>query len=522
MKPSPLRLLVCPLALSCLFFLAPDARSADPYREKWRPQFHFTPPKNWINDPNGMVYFDGEYHLFYQFNPLGDKWGHMSWGHAVSTDLVHWQHLPVALREQNEVMIFSGSAVVDEKNTSGLGKDGKPPLVAIYTGHHTDKPLQHQNLAYSNDRGRTWTKFAGNPVLDIKEKDFRDPKVIWHEPSKRWVMAVAWPLARKVRFYASPNLKSWTHLSDFGPAGSVAGVWECPDLFPLTMEGKKKWVLLVNVNSGAPAGGSGCQYFVGDFDGTTFARDASSSKSKTGRQRDRALWLDHGPDFYAAATWTGVPPRDGRRLMLAWMSNWQYANDVPTSPWRGAMTIPRQLILRDGGDGIRLIQKPVTELTKLRGPLHHFQGGGIEEANAWTKRGGLPCFPLEMAIEFAPATKGVAGVKFFKGEKEETVIAVDRDRGRISIDRTRSGNVAFHTKFPGTSSAPIAQANGRIKLHLFIDACSVEVFANDGEQVLTSLVFPSQTSRDLELFGPKGATISVLDVWRLASCWKEK
>src|SRR5687767_2065816 len=235
-----------------------NARSAELYREPWRPQFHFTAATNWMNDPNGMVFYDGEYHLFYQYNPFGDKWGHMSWGHAVSRDLVRWEHLPIALYEENDVMIFSGSAVVDWKNTTGFGKDDKPPLVAIYTGHYTKKPLQNQHIAYSNDRGRTWTKHAGNPVLDIGDKDFRDPKVMWHEGTKRWVMTVAWPTHRKVRFYASPNLKEWTHLSDFGPAGSTSGIWECPDLFPLGT----KWVLIVNVGSGAPAGGSGCQYFI--------------------------------------------------------------------------------------------------------------------------------------------------------------------------------------------------------------------------------------------------------------------
>jgi fructan beta-fructosidase len=498
------------------------AHSGEPYREPWRPQFHFTPAKNWMNDPNGLVYFDGEYHLFYQYNPFGDKWGHMSWGHAVSRDLVHWEHLPVALREENDIMIFSGSAVVDWKNTSGFGKDGKPPLVAIYTGHYTKKPLQNQHLAYSNDRGRTWTKYAGNPVLDIKERDFRDPKVIWHQPSKRWVMAAAWPVQRKVRFYASPDLKSWTHQSDFGPAGSVEGIWECPDLFPLTTGEKMKWVLIVNVNPGAPAGGSGCQYFVGDFDGKTFLLDPSYPKKKVDPKSEPALWLDYGPDCYAEVTWSDIPARDGRRIALGWMSNWQYANDVPTSPWRNAMTIPRELRLRSTTEGVRLVQKPLTELDKLRGPLRQFKGGTIEEANAWIKRSGLESGPMEMVIELALAVKGAAGVRLFKGEKEETVVALNSEQGRLTIDRTRSGNVAFHAKFPGVASVPIAKDDGRTKLHLFVDACSVEVFVNDGETVLTSLVFPSKVSRAVELFGSKGETVSTFDVWSLASCWKAK
>jgi fructan beta-fructosidase len=500
---------------------APDSVCGQAYRERWRPQLHFSPAKNWTNDPNGMVYYDGEYHLFYQFNPFGDKWGHMSWGHAVSPDLVHWQHLPVALPEDKNVMIFSGSAVVDWKNSSGFGKDGKPPLVAIYTGHYTDRPLQNQHIAYSNDSGRTWTKYGGNPVLDIKEKDFRDPKVFWHAATNHWVMVVAWPVQRKVRFYDSVDLKSWNHLSDFGPAGSVEGVWECPDLFPLATGEKTKWVLIVNTSSGAPAGGSGCQYFVGDFDGRSFASDSSPPKERSSQKSEPALWLDHGPDCYAAVTWSDVPPRDGRRLALGWMSNWQYANDVPTSPWRGAMTMPRELRLQSTADGLRLIQRPVKEFEKLRGTLRRFMGGTVEEANAWIKRNGINGAPLEMVLEFAPASKGVAGLKLFKSAKAETVLSIDRGRGRISIDRTRSGDVGFHPKFSGVSAVPLSKPDGRVRLHVFLDACSIEVFVNDGEQVLTCLVFPSEESRALEFFGPdESPVVSALDVWPLTSCWK--
>lgn len=312
---------------------APSALPAsNTYEEPWRPQFHFSPEKNWMNDPNGMVFFDGEYHLFYQYNPFGNKWGHMSWGHTVSRDLVHWEHLALAIPETNAVMAFSGSAVVDTLNTSGFGSPGKPPLVAIYTGHHTDRPLQNQFIAYSTDRGRSWTPYPGNPVLDIGAADFRDPKVFWHEPSGRWIMVVSWPVERKVRFYASPNLKEWSHLSDFGPAGSTTGIWECPDLFPLQVEdgekGEESWVLVVNVGSGAPAGGSGCQYFVGDFDGTRFTRSSSPGRRSAGPP----LWADFGRDFYAAVSWSDVPKRDGRRLWLGWMSNWEYAQDVPHRP----------------------------------------------------------------------------------------------------------------------------------------------------------------------------------------------
>lgn len=499
------------------------ATAAEPYCEPWRPQFHFTPPKNWMNDPNGMVYYDGEYHLFYQYNPEGDKWGHMSWGHAVSKDLLHWEQLPVALQEENDVMIFSGSVVVDWTNTSGFGQDDEPPLVALYTGHHTQKPHQEQHLAYSTDRGRTWTKFAGNPVLDIGEKDFRDPKVIWHTPSGRWVMAVAWPVNRQIRFYGSPDLKSWTHLSDFGPAGSVEGIWECPDLFPMEVEGETKWVLVVNVGSGAPAGGSGCQYFVGDFDGEAFTVDPSHNKDEPGQNLGPALWLDHGPDFYAAVTWSDVPAHDGRRIALGWMSNWQYANDVPTTPWRSAMTVPRELSLVPTKAGPRLTSAPLRELSNARGPAQRFGGGTAAEATAWAKKAGLRSGPLDLTVTFAPAARGNAGVKLFVGENEETVVSVDRDKGLAVIERTRSGAVGFSPKFGGFATAPLADPAGKVTLRILLDECSVEVFVNGGAEALTALVFPSGDSRAVELFASsEGPTVSGIEIWPIASCWNAK
>ena len=266
-------------ALVLVVLVMPQFTAAQPeatYTERYRPQYHFTPAVNWMNDPNGMVYYNGEYHLFYQYNPFGDTWGHMSWGHAVSRDLVHWEHLPVALAEEDGVMIFSGSAVVDWNNTSGFGEEGRPPLVAVYTGHHTSGERQDQRIAYSTDSGRTWTKYEGNPVLDRAMKDFRDPKVFWYEPDEKWVMVLARPHEHKVQLYSSPDLKSWTHLSDFGPAGAVNGIWECPDLFELPVDGdpgNTKWVLVVNLNPGGPAGGSAGQYFVGHFDGERFTAD---------------------------------------------------------------------------------------------------------------------------------------------------------------------------------------------------------------------------------------------------------
>ncbi len=488
--------------------------------EPFRPLYHFTPAKNWMNDPNGMVFHDGEWHLFYQYNPHGDKWGHMSWGHAVSRDLMQWEHLPLALAEENGVMIFSGSAVVDWKNTSGFGKNGKPPLVAIYTGHYTKKPLQNQHLAYSNDKGRTWTKFTGNPVLDVRMADFRDPKVFWHESSARWVMTVALAKESKVHFYTSPDLKQWKYVGEFGGVGAMGGLWECPDLFPLPIEGGgTKWVLIVNINPGGPAGGSGCQYFVGDFDGKKFTLDASFPKGK-----DAALWADFGSDFYAAVSWSDIPKRDGRRLWLGWMSNWQYANDVPTAPWRSAMSIPRELILHKTPDGLRLVQQPVRELKKLRGKTHRLTKTTLPEANAWLQRqkfgGGL----LEILAEFeAIPVTGEFGLRLITGADEATVIRCDVARQRLTLDRTRSGRVDFHPQFSGAHEAPLRLTDGRLRLHLFLDTSSLEVFAADGETVLTDLILPATGDRRLELFSQNNAAspnLRSLQIWELRSAWR--
>lgn len=495
------------------------------YMEPFRPQYHFTPEKNWMNDPNGMVFYEGEYHLFYQYNPAGDKWGHMSWGHAVSPDMVHWTHLPLALAEADNVMIFSGSAVVDWKNSSGFGKDGRPPLVAVYTGFRTTDRVQFQCIAYSNDKGRTWTKYSGNPVIDINSMDFRDPKVQWHDATRRWIMTVSLSAEHKVRFYGSDNLKAWTLLSEFGPAGATGGVWECPDLFELPLPGTndKRWVLVVNMNPGSVAGGSGGQYFIGRFDGTQFVADRDSLiPPRPGRSAsESAHWFDYGPDYYAAVSWSDVPASDGRRLWLGWMSNWEYGGDVPTSPWRSAMSIPREVGLSRTAEGIRLVQKPAREMESLRDRHFAFKSGDVSEANAWLKERHVQGDQLELMVEFAPRSSGTEGVKVLTSDTEATVIGVDRQRGRAFVDRTHSGNVTFHQKFSGVYDAPLAVHDGRVKLHLFVDASSVEVFVNDGERVFTSLVYPSAASRGVELFGSMtSARITSLNVWTLKSIWK--
>ena len=492
--------------------------SATDYTERYRPQYHFTPAQNWMNDPNGLVYLDGEYHLFYQYNPFGDTWGHMSWGHAVSRDLARWKELPVALPEADSVMIFSGSAVVDWNNTSGFGKDGRPPLVAIYTGHHTDQPLQDQRIAYSNDNGRTWTKYEGNPVLDRGLKDFRDPKVFWYEPDEKWVMILALPLEHKVQLYASEDLKAWTHLSDFGPAGATGGIWECPDLFELPVDGdpdSTRWVLQVDLNPGHIAGGSGGQYFIGQFDGTTFTPNAPVAEGD-----EHARWIDYGADYYAAVSWSDVPETEGERLMVAWMSNWLYAGDLPTAPWRSAQSLPRRVKLQTLGSEIQLVQQPAHGLESLRRTQHHVGNLEVAEGTLSLAEQGIQGKALEIIAEFEVGDAGVFGLKVRTGEDEETLVGYDVAAGEVFVDRTQSGDVSFHPEFAARHAAPLPAKDGRVRLHVFVDWSSVEVFASDGQVTITDRIFPSPESDGVALFAEGGtARLVSLDVWEMASSW---
>jgi fructan beta-fructosidase len=488
------------------------------YREPYRPQFHFTPPRNWINDPNGLVYHDGEYHLFYQHNPFGDQWGHMSWGHAVSEDLVHWQHLPVALKEENDVMIFSGSAVSDLNNTSGFGSADNPPLVAIYTGHHTNRKRQDQRIAYSLDNGRTWTKYEGNPVIDGEMEDFRDPKVIWHEPTEKWIMIVALPTEHKVRFYGSPNLTDWELLSEFGPAGATGGVWECPDLFPLAVDGNSsnvKWVLQVDLNPGAPFGGSGGQYFVGAFEGTEFVQDPDTE----GETR----WVDYGKDFYAVQSYANIPEADGRRIWLAWMNNWQYAGEIPTSPWRGAMTIPREVSLKTFGGAVHLVQQPVAELQQLRGQHRRLEDLSIDGIYDLTEEEGIAGKAFEIVARFETGDAGSFGFNVRESTAERTVVGYAASANRVFVERSNSGATGFSEHFPSRQEARLLSDEGVVTLHVLVDWSSVEVFANGGEVSITDRIFPSQESERISLFSEGGPVRLIsLDVWKLRSVWNNE
>ncbi|MCY8868443.1 GH32 C-terminal domain-containing protein [Bacillus inaquosorum] len=510
------RLIQVVIMFTLLFTLAFPVEAADSsyYDEDYRPQYHFTPEANWMNDPNGMVYYAGEYHLFYQYHPYGMQWGPMHWGHAVSKDLVTWKHLPVALYPDEKGTIFSGSAVVDRNNTSGFQTGEEKPLVAIYTqdreGH------QVQSIAYSNDKGRTWTKYAGNPVIpNPGKKDFRDPKVFWYEKEKKWVMLLA--AGDRILIYTSKNLKQWTYASEFGQGqGSHGGVWECPDLFELPVDGnpnQKKWVMQVSVGNGAVSGGSGMQYFVGDFDGTHFKNENPS---------DKVLWTDYGKDFYAAVSWSDIPSSDGRRLWLGWMSNWQYANDVPTSPWRSAASIPRELKLKTLTGGVRVVQTPVKELQTIRGTSKKWKNQTISPASQ-NVLAGLSGDAYELHAEFqvSPGSAPEFGFKVRTGENQFTKVGYDRKNTKLFVDRSESGNVTFNPTFnTGIQTAPLKPVNGNIKMRIFVDRSSVEVFGNDGQQVITDIILPDRSSKGLELYAVNGGVkLKSLTIYPLKKVW---
>ncbi|GAA4343991.1 GH32 C-terminal domain-containing protein [Microbacterium rhizosphaerae] len=835
---------IAAMASALLAFTAPAHASTAtpppaPHTETYRPQFHFTPQHNWMNDPNGLVYYKGEYHLFFQYNPTGNTWGNMSWGHAVSKDLVHWTELPVAIPQDTEEMVFSGSAVVDTNDTSGFGTPGNPAIVAIYTSLDKATGQQKQSLAYSTDDGRTFIKYAGNPVLDIGSFNFRDPKVFWYAAGNEWLMAAALSDQHKVTFYSSADLKHWTHLSDFGPANATGGAWECPDLFPIAdpqNPGKQKWVLVVNVNPGSIAGGSGTQYFTGDFDGTTFTADdtpyvpptgtslgdfdgatwdagwttsgaafgtgptpgnapgqggvtgyigaglansyngfdgatgsLTSSNftidqpylnflvgggnhpyvpgsvvgnalpagttfadfegptygtgwtttgdfvgtgpapgtwpgqnqvsgyvgnqlvntfingdqsegsitspaftissnyinllvgggrhpwgvsdptsvnlvvdgkvvaSATGRNDEaldwadwdvsaytgksatiqivdqnsggwghinvdqimfspqpsapravdtsvrlivdgnvvrtatgpnsesldwnswnlsdlqgktahievvdnntggwghiladqfslagvaaqsviqRAHWIDFGKDDYAAVTYNDAP--GGKRIMIGWMNNWDYGGSIPTSPWRSAMTIPRELSLEDVDGQDVLVQKPVTQLDQLKtAPSSHVQNLSLPNRTATLDARGDTA---DIDAVLAPGTATTFGLNVRVGNGQQTSIGYDTTTGEVYVDRTKSGDVSFDPSFAAdTQRAPLKLQDGKLKLHILVDWSSVEVFANDGKVLITDQIFPDPASTGINAFATGGtASLVSLTVHQMSSTW---
>lgn len=617
------------------------------YDALYRPQSHFSPAKNWINDPCGTIYYDSMYHLMYQYNPLGDQWGNMSWGHAVSPDLVHWEELPVALTVDPIGAIFSGSAVIDKNNTAGFGENA---MVAIFT--HAGAQ-QHQSIAYSVDNGATWLKYEGNPVLPNQGvADFRDPQVFWYEPQSKWIMTLA--VKDRIQIFSSPNLTEWSFESEFGTTiGSHAGVWECPDLFPLKVEGTNdsKWVMIVSINPGGPAGGSGTQYFVGEFDGHAFHPDADFLKAfevripegvlfadfetsfdnwtisgeafsdgpvsgslpnqqpvtgytgsrlinsyrngddtkgkltspsfeitldhinfligggnrpneaevrlivdgsivrrTTGRNEERllwanwnvsdmkgkiarieiadeatggwghinvdhiifsdtpaannsleAFWVDFGPDFYAGRSWENLPPTtNAERVWIAWMSNWAYAGAIPTSPWRGAMSLPRAMTLKNTSEGLRLFQQPVQQFASILKEARTLSTGTVAEVNDYLSTNNVKS--KHFKISYRLLTSADAGVKVRSNSTAATRIGYNPVEHRVYVDRSVSGVLPFGSGFDNFFEAPISADLDSLQFDIYVDHSSVEVFVNNGGVVLTSLIFPSETMDQIEFY----------------------
>lgn len=473
-----------------------------------------------MNDPNGMVYYDGEYHLFYQHYPDGTVWGPMHWGHAVSTDLVHWTHLPIALFPDSLGLIFSGSAVVDTKNTSGFGVGDKPPLVAMFTYHDMAKEkagsltFQTQGLAYSNDRGRTWTKYAGNPVIpNPGMRDFRDTKVIWHEPSQRWIMVLA--MGDRVRLYASENLRRWEQVSEFGSdVAAHGGVWECPDLFPIRIEGtnETRWVLLVSINPGAPNGGSATQYFVGNFDGTTFTMDPAFAPAigAAGKDASRGVWLDYGRDNYAGVTWSDIPGEDGRRIFLGWMSNWDYASVVPTDAWRSAMTVPRVLTLHRTPAGPRLFSTPVNELRLLRGETVSMPSQRLDGSVSLRLPPGTTAASAEVDLELRipPGTTTDVALELTNPAGDVYRVGFDAGAKQFYSDRTATPHDFSPAFATGVHRAPRIVTDSIVRMHVYLDRASAELFADGGATTMTDIFFPSQDFATMRLV-VKGAAVKL-------------
>ncbi|KAJ5837184.1 hypothetical protein N7447_003210 [Penicillium robsamsonii] len=542
------------LALGASLFQAAVAQT---YNELYRPQYHFTPAKNWMNDPNGLLYYNGVYHLYYQYNPGGDTWGAMSWGHATSTDLTHWNHQPVALLARGypdhiTEMFFSGSAVADTQNTSGFGTDGKVPLVALYTSYYPDSQKlpsgksvnggqQAQSIAYSVDEGMTWTTYdAANPVIlnppapyEDQWREFRDPFLFWHEASEKWISVVALAQLHKLVIYTSPNLKDWTYASEFGPWNAVGGVWECPGIFPLAVDGddaNTKWVVQIGVNPGGPPGvtGSGTQYILGSFDGTKFVADpnpsspALTSTSTTAPETgditvqdsegtDGTNWLDYGPDFYAAATFNGLASTN--RIDIAWMNNWQYANIIPTSPWRSMLSIARKLSLKTIDGRPRLVQQPTANWASLQTEAYSDTFDTVAEGNQLVPISGKL---LDITVTFSDRVAASSSSQFgiilraTSDLAQQTRIGYDFSTKMLFVDRTKSGNVGFDGTFSNTYSAPLApSSDGNVTMRILLDWSSVEVFGGQGRVTISAQIFPEDNGVDVRLFSDGESTNDV-------------
>ena len=493
----------------------------------YRPVYHHTPLYGWMNDPNGMVYKDGEYHLYFQYNPYGSKWGNMHWGHSVSTDLIHWNHLKPAIARDTLGHIFSGSTVVDKNNTAGYGDNA---LIALYTSA-SDEHGQIQCMAYSTDDGRTYTKYEKNPVLVPFDglKDFRDPKVFWYEPDKKWVMIVS--ADKEMRFYASQNLKDWEYMSAFGKGyGAQPNQFECPDFIQLPVDGNKnkmKWVMLVNINPGCMFGGSATEYFVGDFDGKEFTCDTKPEVVK---------WLDYGKDHYAAVC---ISNTGERIISIPWMSNWQYANVTPIRQYRGANGLPRELSLYTKDGQIYVAADVVKEVEALRKDTRSFDPITVKDEYKIDEIAPQTDGAYELEMDITPNTSGVAGFDLMNAKGEVAKIYLDMKSGKLVMDRTASGLVAFgeksepHAKetddhrktmsvnyqndFALGTWAPLSLCEGKTyHLNVFVDKCSVEIFVDGGRIAMTNLVFPTEPYNMLRFYTESGEVqVSNLKIYKL-------
>jgi levanase/fructan beta-fructosidase len=498
------RLLLC---LSLLpLVLSAAAQSGETPTPQWRPVYHFTPEKNWTNDPNGPIYLNGEYLLYNQQNPFENKWGHMSWGHARSKDLLRWEHLPVAIPEMidrekgDTVWIFSGSAVWDKDNTSGFCKDGGC-LVAIYTADQPNLKKESQYIAYSNDGGMSYANYEGNPVIDLHKRDFRDPNVFWHKGSKQWIMTVAIPAEHKVHFYGSPDLKSWTLLSEFGPQGYIGANWECPSLIELPVKGSgggTRWVLMNSAAGGQR--GVYMQYYIGGFDGKTFVNDNAS---------DKVLTVDYGDCFYAAIPWNNMP--DDGKVLIGWM----VPGGQKTAPWTGQMSISRDMSLKRTADGYRLLQEPAGIVRKALPAAGFTEMKGVKLANGEMSLGkGVQGNAYWLDADLTLGTATVAGFKIAQAKDaggkvvSETVIGYDRAKHQLYVDKG-SGGQKQTIDLPGSGD--------KIGLRVLFDKSSLEVFVNDGEQVLTTYIYPGGGATGCSVFAGGGtAVVRSLKIWDMS------
>jgi fructan beta-fructosidase len=495
------------LFLICSFAVTVHAQNNKiPYQdpETYRPKIHFSPGQGWMSDPNGLVYYSGEYHLFYQHLIKGGLPG-SHWGHAVSSDLLHWQNLPVALAPDSMGQIYSGSCVVDINNTSGLGTTQNPPMLAIFTYHNpkVEKFPETQALAYSIDKGRTWAKYAGNPVIKNPGlPDFRDPKVMWDESSKHWLLALA--AGSTIKFYSSSNCLNWTFMSEFGQGrGNHVGPWECPDFFPVKVKGtgQIKWVLLVsvvNLSQGPERLATATQYFIGDFDGKTFSSD----------QKD-TLWVDHGKDCYAGNTFNNEP--GGRRIFMAWMQSHQYAGQVQnsiTKTWSGAATFPRELNVVKDDNRYYLQSKPIKELANLYGKEVKIKREKIDSNLNLSKYITFDKAPIEISLNFSTShLPGKYGIRIKNDLNENITLYYDSKLGEIFVDRTNATGIKFNERYASLQKTSYKNVGKTMSWRLLIDVASLEFFTDDGKIVFTDTFYPTKPFDQIEVFSEKGTIL---------------